>query len=147
MLTRFRDSLLKGLGQQSSDGVRLELKDNESVLLDVKHVSVVKPRGLVFDGAMQGEAKTWSELYLRLLETLARVDGEKFEELPDVDPGTFVLKGKRIIFERKGKKRHEEGGRQSRSPQGCSGGSECWYEDGFHSADRVGVPPDQALRP
>jgi hypothetical protein len=117
MFQRFRDSLLDGLGQRQSDGVPLALNDNESVPLDREHVSAVKPRGLVFDGVFRGEAKTWSELYLRLLETLAKVDGDKFEELPDVDPKTFILKGSRVIFERKGKGRHLKKGCDNLGPR------------------------------
>lgn len=83
----------------------LELRDNETVPLDAEHVAVVEPRGLVFDGSFQGEAKSWSDLYLRLLETLANVDGEKFEGLPDEDPKTFILRGSRVLFLRKGKGR------------------------------------------
>ncbi len=107
MLQRFRDSLLDGLGQQQqSDGVRLKLNDNESVPLDQKHVSAVKPRGLVFDGALQGEAKSWSDLYLRLLETLSRVDADKFDALPDEDPSKFMRRGSRVLFDRRlGRKR------------------------------------------
>ena len=77
MLQQFRDSLLEHLKPQLPDAVLLKLNENESVPLDAMHVSAVKPRGLVFDGALQGEAKSWSDLYLRLLETLARVDGEQ----------------------------------------------------------------------
>jgi len=115
MMQKFQEGLLARLGR--SDGVPLQLKDNESVPLDAKHVSVAEPRGLVFDGALQGEAKSWSDLYLRLLETLARVDGDKFEGLPD-EPA-FVLQGGRVTFERKAEGRGK--GRHLKKPSGYLG--------------------------
>lgn len=100
------------------DKVPLVLGDNQSVPLDEKYLAALKsPRGLVFDGVLQREAKTWSDLYQSLLETLARLNGEKFEGLPDVDSKIFILKGPRVIFERKGKRRHLKKGCDNLGPR------------------------------
>lgn len=87
--------------QNRPSSAPLELDANESVPLEAECVSAVTPRGLVFDGRFRGEAKSWSDLYLRLLETLAVVDGEKFEGLPD-EPA--FVKGKYVMFARKKEK-------------------------------------------
>ena len=83
----------------------VSIPDDTSIPLDKAHLDAIRsPEGLVFDGAFCGEAKSWADLYLRLLEKLAVVDPAKFKALPD--ESAFRLKGGRVVFARKGNRIH-----------------------------------------
>lgn len=118
-LKAFQEGLLMRMSQSAGEPVKLNA--DESVPMDEKHVKALTgPRGLVFNGKFRGEAKTWSDLYLRLLETLAEADEKAFEGLPD--EGKFARGGKRILFDRKaegrGKGRHLKKGSGYLGPHG-----------------------------
>ena len=88
-------------GNPAPDIAPVAIPAETSIPLEKKHLDAIRsPAGLVFDGAFKGESKSWSDLLLRLLETLATIDAAKFEALPD-EPA-FRLKGGRRPFARRG---------------------------------------------
>ena len=82
-------------------GRQVVVADDTSVPLEKLHVTALANiGGLIFDGKFVGEAKTWGDLYEQLLRQLAKVDPEKFENLPDEIE--FRGRGNRPAFARKG---------------------------------------------
>ena len=82
-------------------GRQVVVADDTSVPLEKLHVTALtRIGGLIFDGKFVGEAKTWGDLYVQLLRQLAKVDPEKFEDLPDAIE--FRGRGNRPAFARKG---------------------------------------------
>ncbi|MBQ6926187.1 MAG: ATP-binding protein [Kiritimatiellae bacterium] len=102
MLEEFKNSLVI---PAQPDPPPVKIPDNASIPLDKAHLDAIRsPGGLVFDGSFCGEAKSWSDLYLRLLEKLASVDPDKFKALPD--ESSLRLKGGRTLFAQKGNRTH-----------------------------------------
>ena len=91
----------KGKKPATIFGRQVVVADDTSVPLEKLHVTALtRIGGLIFDGKFVGEAKTWGDLYVQLLRQLAKVDPEKFEDLPDAIE--FRGRGNRPAFARKG---------------------------------------------
>ena len=101
MQEALRKAIESGAPAPTADIAPVSIPADASIPLEKRHLDGIRsPGGLVFDGAFKGESKSWSDLLLRLLETLVTVDAAKFEALPD-EP-TFRLKGGRRPFARRG---------------------------------------------
>ena len=87
-------------------GKPVTVDKNTSVPLEEHYISALngKFEGLVRDNRIVGKANTWSDLLVELLKELSTVDADKFEALPD-EP-SFVGRGNRPIFARKGARTH-----------------------------------------
>lgn len=87
-------------------GKPVTVDKNTSVPLEEHYISALngKFEGLVRDNRIVGKANTWSDLLVELLVELSQVDADKFEALPD-EP-SFVGRGQRPIFARKGARTH-----------------------------------------